>query len=130
MQARFYTLAEARAALPEVKRLMAQIQAARQAILRLRPELLPAMERAAANGGSRATGELYLHGLQLEQGVKTLLGMGIHIKDLERGLLDFLGHRGEREIFLCWLVGEEDIAYWHELNGGFAGRHPLDEHIR
>jgi hypothetical protein len=43
--------------------------------------------------------------------------------------VDFLGQRNGREIYLCWHYGEEDIAYWHELNAGFAGRRPVDEHV-
>lgn len=129
MQARYYTLAEARAVLPEVKRWMAQIQEARRAILRLQPDALPALQQAAANGGCKAAGELYVHGVRLEQGVKGILALGITIKDLERGLVDFLGTRGGREVFLCWRHGEEDIAYWHEINAGFAGRHPVDDQV-
>ena len=77
MNAKYYTLAAARAALPQVKRYMNLIQAARSEILRLRPEALPAIERAAANGGSKASGELLVHGLRLEQGLKGIMGMGI-----------------------------------------------------
>ena len=129
MQARYYTLAEARAILPEVKRWMAQIQEARRAILQVQPDALPALQRAAANGGCKAAGELYVFGVQLEQGVKGILALGITLKDLERGLVDFLGTRGGREVFLCWHHGEEDIAYWHEINSGFAGRHPVDDQV-
>ena len=129
MNARFFTLAEARATLPKVKEFMKQIQAARREILRLRPDALPALEHAAANGGSKAAGELYVHGLRLEEGVKGIMALGITIKDLDRGLVDFLGKRNGREIYLCWHYGEDDIAYWHELNTGFAGRRPLDEYV-
>ena len=129
MNAKYYTLAEARAALPQVKWYMNLIQAARSEILRLRPEALPAIERAAANGGSREAGDLLAHGLRLEQGLKGIMGMGILVKDLDRGLVDFLGTRHGREIYLCWHHGEEEIAFWHEVNAGFASRHPIDEHV-
>lgn len=129
MKARTYTLAEARAALPQVKAYMNLIQAARREILRLRPDALPALERAAANGGCKAAGELYRHAMRLEEGVKGIMAMGITLKDLDRGLVDFLGMRNGREIYLCWQHGEEEIAYWHELNTGFAGRRQLDEYV-
>ncbi len=129
MQARYYTLAEARSTLPEVKRLMGMVHAARREILRIRPEALPAIEKGAQNGGSKASGEIYRYGVQLEMGVREIMAMGVLVKDIDRGLVDFLGMRDGREIYLCWHYGEEDIAYWHELNGGFAGRHPIDEHI-
>jgi hypothetical protein len=126
MQARTYTLAEARAALPHVKILMTKIQNARQAILRLRPTAWPALQKAASNGGSRAAGELALHAMVLEDGVKAILGMGIYIKDLDHGVIDFLGTRDGHEVLLCWRHGEDDINFWHDVNAGFAGRQSID----
>src|SRR4051794_10638017 len=114
MQARTYTLAEARAALPQVKVLMAKIQSARQAILRLRPTAWPALQKAAANGGSKAAGEVALHTIALEDGVKGILAMGIYIKDLDHGIIDFLGMRAGQEVLLCWRYGEEEINFWHD----------------
>ena len=129
MKAKYYTLGEARAVLPKVKAYMDMIQAARREILRLRPEALPALEQAARNGGGKAAGELFACGTQLEQGVKGITNMGITVKDIDRGLVDFLGQRNGREVYLCWHVGEEDISYWHELNAGFDGRRPVDEYV-
>jgi hypothetical protein len=126
MNARYYTLAEARAALPKVKQLMAMVQQARQEILRLRPEVWPVLRKASLNGGSRESGELLLHYQRLEAGVKGILNMGIEVKDVDEGLVDFLGKRNGREIYLCWKHGEDNIEYWHDLNTGFAGRHPID----
>ena len=129
MQTRYFTLEQARAALPEVKRRMELIQAARADILRLRPEALPAIEKAATNGGSKVAGHLFIYGARMEENVKAIMAMGIVVKDIDRGLVDFLGKRNGREIYLCWHFGEEDIAYWHEISTGFAGRRPLDEQI-
>lgn len=126
MQARTYTLAEARATLPQVKVLMAKIEVARQAILRLRPTAWPAVQKAAANGGSREAGELALHAMKLEDAVKAILAMGILIKDLDHGVVDFLGMRDGHEVLLCWRYGEDDIAFWHEVNAGFDGRQAID----
>lgn len=126
MQARTYTLAEARAALPQVKVLMAKIQTARQAILRLRPTAWPALQKAAANGGSREAGEMALYSMSLEDAVKGILAMGIYIKDLDHGIIDFLGTRDGQEVLLCWRYGEEDINFWHDVNAGFAGRQSID----
>jgi hypothetical protein len=49
----------------------------------------------------------------------------IIVRDLERGLVDFPALRDGREVFLCWEEGEPDIAYWHDLDAGYAGRQPL-----
>ncbi len=52
---------------------------------------------------------------------------GAMLKDLETGLVDFYGKRGGEVILLCWRMGEAlRIAYWHTLEGGFAGRQPVD----
>lgn len=126
MNSRYYTLAEARAMLPKVKQLMNMVQTARQEILRLRPEVWPVLRKASMNGGGRETGELLLHFQRLESGVKGILNMGILIKDVDEGLIDFLGKRNGREIYLCWKHGEDDIEYWHDVEAGFAGRRPID----
>lgn len=129
MQARYFTLAEARAALPRVKALMEQAQSAKRTINRLRPEAWPAMRNAARNGGNVQAGELFQTYQALESGVKGIMGMGVLVKDVEAGLVDFLGRRTGREIYLCWRYGEEDIEYWHDLTAGYAGRQPIDEQV-
>ncbi|BAL99901.1 MULTISPECIES: DUF2203 domain-containing protein [Caldilinea] len=130
MKARYFTLEEAQATLPQVKKLMEQVQSARREILRLRPDALPAIEQAALNGGNKLLGELAVHVMRLEEGVRGIMALGAVIKDIDAGLVDFIGLRNGREIFLCWQYGEEAIGYWHELNAGFAGRRPLDEYIQ
>jgi hypothetical protein len=130
MNARYFTLEEARAALPQVKILMETVQSARREILRRQPEVWPALRQAASNGGNREAGEILNQFMQLETGVKGIMNMGIYIKDIDQGLVDFLGKRDGHEIFLCWRYGEEDILYWHELNAGFAGRQPIDRLVR
>jgi hypothetical protein len=130
MKARYFTLEEAQATLPQVKKLMEQVQSARREILRLRPDALPAIEQAALNGGNKLLGELAVHVMRLEEGVRGIMALGAVIIDIDAGLVDFIGLRNGREIFLCWQYGEEAIGYWHELNAGFAGRRPLDEYIQ
>jgi len=60
--------------------------------------------------------------------IQSLTEEGILIKGIEEGLIDFpaLRENGE-EVFLCWKFGEEEIGYWHSLDGGFRGRRPLSE---
>jgi hypothetical protein len=62
----------------------------------------------------------------VEQGVARLHALGVLVKDLDSGLVDFPALRGEEEVLLCWQVGEPEVAYWHGLEEGFAGRKPLD----
>ncbi|TML32039.1 MAG: DUF2203 family protein, partial [Actinobacteria bacterium] len=57
--------------------------------------------------------------------VEELERLGVVVKDLDRGLVDFPALRGDEEVLLCWEVGEDEIAYWHGVDEGFAGRKPL-----
>ena len=51
--------------------------------------------------------------------------MDIVLRDLESGLIDFPSLREGREVYLCWIDGEDEIGFWHELEAGYAGRQPL-----
>lgn len=51
--------------------------------------------------------------------------MGCELKDIDMGLIDFRSERDGREVYLCWKLGEERIAWWHELHSGYASRQPL-----
>ena len=62
---------------------------------------------------------------QIEEGVEEILDQGILIRDVSRGLVDFPSHRNGREVYLCWISGEERIDYWHETDRGFSHREPL-----
>ena len=63
----------------------------------------------------------------LREAARELRGFGCELKDPDKGLIDFPSLRDGQEIYLCWYLGEERIAFWHYLHTGFAGRQPLDE---
>jgi hypothetical protein len=63
--------------------------------------------------------------VELREAILELLERGIVLRDLDRGLVDFPSLRDGREIFLCWQEGEDEVAFWHEVDAGFAGRRPL-----
>ena len=65
----------------------------------------------------------------LSDGLEQIRALGGDVKDLDMGLVDFPGRRGDDEILLCWRLGEKRIEYWHTAEGGFASRRPLDERI-
>ena len=54
--------------------------------------------------------------------------IGCELKDFELGLVDFPSMREDREVHLCWKLGESQIGFWHEAAAGFKGRQPIDEH--
>lgn len=62
---------------------------------------------------------------RIEETVGGLGAEGIEIKDLERGIVDFYGEVGGELVYLCWRVGEEQVGFYHALDAGFRGRHPL-----
>jgi len=76
------------------------------------------------NGDGAFPGEMEL----LVELVRGLESRGIVVKGLNDGLIDFphLRENGE-EVYLCWKLGEDDILYWHTIDGGFAGRRRIDE---
>jgi len=122
MPTRVYTLAEARHTLPRVKRLMGEVQGARAEILRLRPDAWSALRKSAGNGGNVAAGRLLAQFARLEAGMKGIGQLGILVKDVDAGLVDFLARRRGRDVYLCWHYGEDDLLYWHDIEAGFAGR--------
>ena len=126
MAARFFTLQEANSALPRLNELLEQAMQARRAIVEARPELWPVLKKSIGNGGSKKAGELLPEFQRLEAAVREVEHLGVHLKDVDLGLVDFL-HRlpDGREVYLCWRYGEQDVAYWHELHAGYAGRKRL-----
>lgn len=55
----------------------------------------------------------------------TITTLGLELKGIDEGLIDFPAERDGRPVYLCWKLGEERVAFWHELDAGFAGRQPL-----
>lgn len=53
--------------------------------------------------------------------------MGVEVKDVELGLIDYRADLGGRPVYLCWVQGEEDVGHWHSLEGGFAARRPIPD---
>jgi hypothetical protein len=62
---------------------------------------------------------------RLNECVSELTGLGLEIKDPYSGLVDFPCRQDDREIYLCWKLGEDTLGWWHEIDAGFAGRQPL-----
>ena len=123
---RYFTLQEANEALIAIRPLMDEIQAIRQEILARQPEVWPVVERAAGNGGSQAASKLVKEFERLDALVHQVQETGAIFKDINLGLLDFPAWKDGREVYLCWKYGEGEIAYWHEIEAGYAGRQPIE----
>jgi hypothetical protein len=79
----------------------------------------PSGVRALQERAERVSGEL-------QALVEELDSFGVQVKDLEQGLIDFPARHPEGEtVLLCWHLGEDEVAHWHGVDEGFAGRKPL-----
>jgi hypothetical protein len=121
---RHFTLDQAREQLPWVTDRLATL---RDAHARLTDEEArhALAGGASGNGGGAAGKQVGEAFLEIQTSVAAFDARGILLRDLDRGLVDFPSLREGREVYLCWVAGEADIAYWHELDDGFPGRQPL-----
>ena len=126
MPTHYFTIEEANALLPQISRVIKGMLDARQCIIEAQADLWPVLEKAIGNGGSKKAGELLPEFSRVEQGARRLSEMGCILKDINTGLVDFPTLRNGREVFLCWQHGEPEVAFWHDVDAGLAGRQPLD----
>lgn len=124
---RYFTLSEANETLNSIRSLLDAIQEIRQTILQNQPEAWPAIEKSAGNGGNRALSNMVKDFEKLDALVHQIQDLGVLIKDINLGLLDFPALKDGREVYLCWQYGEGEIAFWHEVEAGFAGRQPIED---
>lgn len=129
---RIFTLREAEATLPLVRRIVTDLRRAhprwQELVARYEvltgpltandqepPELI-AIREAVAKEAELING--YLQELE---------ALGVHFKGFELGLVDFYALRDDHLVFLCWKPDEDHITHWHEVDAGFAGRQPVDQ---
>jgi hypothetical protein len=121
-----YTLEEARALRGWVAD---RVRLARSGLEVLaRPESRAAMGEIDAKTGGGWPGRTVARAvLDVQRAVGELHAADIVVRDIARGLIDFPAVQDGEEVYLCWLVEEPEIGWWHELDAGFAGRRPLAE---
>jgi hypothetical protein len=122
---RHFTPEEANALLPRLKPLLRQLRDAKDELTDAEAhELLS--EAAPGNGGGEQGRQVGVAFLEVRRLLQTLEEGGIVLKDIDRGLVDFPAMLEGHEVFLCWELGEDEVAHWHELEAGYRGRQPLD----
>lgn len=126
MAQRYFSLQEANEALKIIRPLMDEVQAIRKKILKNQPEAWPAIEKSAGNGGNRALSNMVQDFEKFDILIHRIQDTDVLIKDVNLGLLDFPALKDGREVYLCWQYGEGDIAFWHEVEAGYAGRQPIE----
>jgi hypothetical protein len=121
---RHYTVEEAREQLSWVTERLEAMRSARERLTDAEARRVLAEGSPGNGGGSRGrqVGEAFV---ELQNGVAAFAERDIVLRDLDRGLIDFPCLRDGREVYLCWIDGEADIAFWHELDAGYAGRQGL-----
>jgi len=125
MPTRFFTPDEANALLPKVRQQVKEMLSARQRILNAQADLWPVLEKALGNGGSKKAGALVREFDRIQRSVQAIQSLGVQVKDVNTGLVDFPSIREGRVVLLCWRYDEPEVAFWHDLEAGFAGRQPL-----
>jgi hypothetical protein len=130
---RLFTLEEATEALEQVRPLAERMVELAAALRPWRSEIDDIAGRAATNGHGQELAarlrsleeQLTVAADELRAIVEEIQGLGVQVKDVDIGLVDFPTRRGDEIVLLCWRVGEDAIAFWHGLEEGFAGRKPI-----
>jgi hypothetical protein len=136
---RTFSLHEAQAMLPVLESLLRSSIEAKQKIEEIEAELQHVQERIFLDGGVLLDVKLWARrGAERDKALRKakdsiaeISAIGVQVKDLEMGLLDFPCKVESGEIvLLCWKLGETAITHWHGLEEGYAGRKPIDERIQ
>ncbi|HEY4388872.1 MAG TPA: DUF2203 domain-containing protein [Ktedonobacteraceae bacterium] len=128
----YFTREEAEALLPQIAEILRTIQEERRKMRTCEADLNALKVQAMGNGHHlqerivQAQHAIAEHIRILRAVFGEFQTFGCELKDPDTGLIDFLSLRAGQEIYLCWQLGEERIAFWHYLHTGFAGRQPLD----
>ena len=122
-----FTRREASSVLPRLRPLVDELREEWARIKALSPKIQKTREKALLDGYSP-------HGVEYVESVSHLMlvmsqvqEIGVLVKDLDKGLVDFPYLKDDRVVYLCWRLGEESIDYWHEIGSGFGGREPLTD---
>lgn len=127
-----FTFDQAEAMLPQLRDELLAMRACKLEVDELRGSFEHAAHKSTGNGHvkdetalseQRRRAELLVE--QINERLARINGWGVELKGIDEGLIDFPSHRDGRIVYLCWRLGEEHIAWWHEIDAGFPGRQPL-----
>lgn len=132
---KYFTVEEANHALPLVRSIVGDIVSF-STDLRARHDRLQSVKRRndSIRGSmpeeyneelAQMEADLHRDAEKLQGYIAELEALGVELKDLSKGLVDFPGLIEGREVCLCWMLGESEVAFWHEVNAGFVGRQSL-----
>ena len=133
MKLTLFTVDEANQMLADIRPRLERVVAAKGEFDRLQDRIgvlkIAVSGATKSNPDARELAELHMRRNQLAEEISRKIAAvqrhGCVIKDLDRGLVDFYALMGDRLVFLCWQLGEDEVAHWHSLDGGFSARQPL-----
>ncbi len=137
MSDRTFTLDEAHSLLPVLESLLRTAIAGKKVMEEVEAEQQELNHRIFLNGGmfldvvtlARRKAERHKAEQRAKDAIAEIDSIGVQVKDIDIGLLDFPCVVDGRVILLCWKLGEKSITHWHGTEEGFAGRKPIDERI-
>jgi hypothetical protein len=135
---RTFTLEEAQSLLPVLESLLKRAIEGRRSVQTVEASLNEVAQRIYFAGGMRVnTAEVARQRAEMDSQLKLVREsiaeidtIGVQVKDLEAGLLDFPCRVDDEVVLLCWRMGESAIEHWHTMESGFQGRQPVDERFR
>lgn len=122
---RFFSVEQANQLLEVIRPLVAELIDAASELLTFHPQLEGMLEKAVNNGGIHEPGPALESSSRVQDLATQILSYDVLIKDIQNGLIDFPSRRDGRVVLLCWRFGEPEVAYWHEIETGYAGRQPV-----
>jgi hypothetical protein len=137
MSSRTFTLEEAQDLLPVLESLLRRAIDGKKLIESVDAELQAVAHRVLLNGGmsldilhlARRKAERERTFQRIKDAMDEIDAIGVQVKDLDIGLLDFPCEVDGQTVLLCWKLGEKVITHWHGVSEGFAGRKPIDARI-
>ena len=135
---RTFTLEEAQSLLPTLESLLKRAIEGKQSAEVVESGLSDLLRRIYLSGGMRVDvssvakqrAEMETHLQRVRESVAEMDSIGVQVKDIEAGLLDFPCRVDDEVVLLCWRMGEPAIEHWHTVEQGFQGRQPVDERFR
>ena len=133
-----FTLEEAQSLLPVLESLLKRAIDGKEAAEQVESGLSELSRRIYLSGGmrvdvgavSKLRAEMDGHLQRVRESIAEIDSIGVQVKDLEAGLLDFPCRIDDEVVLLCWRMGEPAIEHWHTIESGFKNRQPLDERFR
>ncbi len=125
---RSYTIEEANALIPQVRAVLLQLAVEQRRLDASHAEMHRQLDANGDPGSAAAAGRQEAEVSDIREGMRTLLvhlgEMGVELRDVEMGLVDFPGEREGAAVWLCWRLADPRVAFWHGTDEGYASRKP------